>query len=311
MTATDRSLEKKLEKYARVPLADGQIPYTILSTAGSYLDWILMALGSGNVRIRLTVRPLVGLIGEEIKRQARLGHLKERLLHFDEGREYDMEYRDELRRNLDTYYPFMDDMNLYTQVSVSELKKQGQMRDEEESAQIPGSLNGGGGALRGTAYHRAMELLPFDEPDSADDVERCLLRLVKAGSLPREYFDLIDSREIWRFLDSGLGKRMRLARERGQLHRERQFVIGIPAREMGAADSDEPVIVQGIIDAYFEEDGELILVDYKTDRVARPEELSEHYGLQLDYYARALTQMTGKHVKEKIIYSFTLHCEIL
>ncbi len=311
MTATDRSLEKKLEKYARVPLADGQIPYTILSTAGSYLDWILMALGSGNVRIRLTVRPLVGLIGEEIKRQARLGHLKERLLHFDEGREYDMEYRDELRRNLDTYYPFMDDMNLYTQVSVSELKKQGQMRDEEESAQIPGPLNGGGGALRGTAYHRAMELLPFDEPDSADDVERCLLRLVKAGSLPREYFDLIDSREIWRFLDSGLGKRMRLARERGQLHRERQFVIGIPAREMGAADSDEPVIVQGIIDAYFEEDGELILVDYKTDRVARPEELSEHYGLQLDYYARALTQMTGKHVKERIIYSFTLHCEIL
>lgn len=80
----------------------------------------------------------------------------------------------------------------------------------------------------------------------------------------------------------------------GRLHREQQFIIGIPAREMGAGDSDELVLIQGIIDAYFEEPDGLVLMDYKTDRVDNEEILIQHYQEQLDYYGRALTQMTGK-----------------
>ena len=60
---------------------------------------------------------------------------------------------------------------------------------------------------------------------------------------------------------------MAKAQAAGKLHKEQQFVMGIPAREIGLVDSDELVVIQGIIDAYFEEDGELILVDYKTDRI--------------------------------------------
>lgn len=86
--------------------------------------------------------------------------------------------------------------------------------------------------------------------------------------------------------------------------------MGIPAREMGAGDSDELIVIQGIIDAYLEEDGQLVVMDYKTDKVSRAETLVEHYKKQLDYYKRALEQMTGKTVKEKIIYSMTLQQEI-
>ena len=87
-------------------------------------------------------------------------------------------------------------------------------------------------------------------------------------------------------------------------------MVGIPARDMKAADSDELVVVQGIIDAYMEEEGELVVVDYKTDKVSSVRILLERYKEQLDYYGRALEQMTGKKVKEKILYSLTMQREI-
>ena len=81
---------------------------------------------------------------------------------------------------------------------------------------------------------------------------------------------------------------------------------------MEAADSDELVLIQGIIDAWFEEKDGLVIVDYKTDRVKEGEEqtLLDHYQVQLQYYARALSQITGKRVKEAVIYSLTIQKEI-
>ena len=73
-----------------------------------------------------------------------------------------------------------------------------------------------------------------------------------------------------------------------------------------AVPHEEIMLVQGIIDAYFEEDGELVLVDYKTDRVAGVQELRDRYQIQLDLYERALQQITGKKVREKLIYSVSL-----
>jgi ATP-dependent helicase/nuclease subunit A len=103
---------------------------------------------------------------------------------------------------------------------------------------------------------------------------------------------------------------MRQAARRHQLEREAQFVIGIPANRMDEkVSSEELVLVQGVIDAWFEEDGQLVLVDYKTDHV--PKEggeaiLLKRYRRQLDYYQYALEQITGKKVKDRLIYSFTL-----
>ena len=80
--------------------------------------------------------------------------------------------------------------------------------------------------------------------------------------------------------------------------------------------SDGQVLIQGIIDAYLEEEDGLVLIDYKTDHVPEgsPEQgakmLAERYRVQLDYYERALTQLTEKHVKERIIYSLALQMSI-
>lgn len=103
---------------------------------------------------------------------------------------------------------------------------------------------------------------------------------------------------------------MQAAARCGTLKKEHPFVIGIPYSQVykeEGADTDELVMVQGIIDAYFEEDGKLVLVDYKTDFVQEDvkEVLTKRYRTQLMYYEQALCQVTGKRVKERMIYAFT------
>ena len=101
---------------------------------------------------------------------------------------------------------------------------------------------------------------------------------------------------------------MRKAAENGTLYREQQFMMGIPAQrlhpEISGEDTDT-VLVQGIIDAYFYEDDDVVVMDYKTD-AADEETLVGRYWAQLASYAEVLERLTGKKVKEQVIYSFHL-----
>ncbi|MDE6852927.1 MAG: PD-(D/E)XK nuclease family protein, partial [Lachnospiraceae bacterium] len=138
--------------------------------------------------------------------------------------------------------------------------------------------------------------------------------LVRDGYMTAEEKDTLSVKRFTWFMQTKLGKRMQHAAKEGTLHREQQFMLGIPASEiMPELPSEETVLMQGIIDAYFEEEGELVLVDYKTDYIERGqgEKLAERYRIQMMYYARALEQLTGKTVREKIIYSFSLGEEII
>ena len=121
-------------------------------------------------------------------------------------------------------------------------------------------------------------------------------------------------RDIWHFLETDLGQRTKAAALNRLLFREQPFVIARKASELEPEwQCGESVLVQGIIDAYFIEDEEIVLVDYKTDFVRRGEEqkLIERYHVQLEDYAEALERMTGRKVKERYIYSFALGKEIL
>ena len=72
---------------------------------------------------------------------------------------------------------------------------------------------------------------------------------------------------------------------------------------------EETVLIQGVIDMYFEENGKVVLVDYKTDRVSGSNAekiLRDHYTIQLELYSEALERALGMEVSEKLIYSFTL-----
>ena len=167
------------------------------------------------------------------------------------------------------------------------------------------------GASRGTAYHKVMELLDFSRDYDLQLLRNEIANMKESKMLTEEMAACVRAEDILKFLESSVGKRMRVATRANKCVAEQPFVLGMPANIVySERNSEEMVLVQGIIDAYFEEDGELIVVDYKTDRVYSLQELRERYHTQLDYYAEALQRLTGKKVKERIIYSFTLQQEI-
>lgn len=330
LTATDRSLESKLEKWKESMAVDGQIPYTILSGATSCLDWILMAkskIPAPHMQVKQIA--VSDLVGREVARQIDRQEAKEALLGLDGTKNYDETMRRQLEEHVHYQYPFQDDAGLYAMMAVSELKKQSQadLMETSGSAAADYTLAGSReeaarqagpnrGALRGTAYHRALECLKFQELHSKEDTKEALKALCDQGFLEQEAYGLIRADVIWKFLESPLGRRMAKAQEDGRLLKEQQFMMGVPAKDMGKGSSEELVLIQGIIDACMEEEDGLVLIDYKTDRVPtyEPEQsgelLRQRYKVQLDYYERALRQLTGKNVKQRVIYSLTLQREI-
>ncbi len=176
------------------------------------------------------------------------------------------------------------------------------MKEEEELT----------GASRGTAYHRVLELIDFRKEYTEELLKEAVEGFQRKGRISEEMASCIRERDILEFLNCPAGRRMRACALDGKLKKEQPFVLGVDAREIYPQEQKgEMILVQGIIDVYFEEPDGLVVLDYKTDRAKEARELTEKYHAQLDYYGKALEQMTGKRVKEKIIYSFALKEEIV
>ena len=251
----------------------------------------------------------------------------------------DMTSMEEQKTLLKAVYPWEAETQLKPKISVSEIKMRS-FEDEEKTDSLnqegtlpessekpdPEDLDDAAGkadayyaelwqrnpvkvsqgALRGTAFHRAMELLSYK--GSANEQ---LEELKKGGRMDPESLELLDEQAVKDFLSSAIGQRMGAAHLQGSLHREQHFMVGRPACELDpSSPSHELQLLQGIIDAYIETEDGIILIDYKTDYAPDESALIRHYRTQLELYADALTQLTGKPVTEKIIYSTHLKREI-
>ncbi len=234
-------------------------------------------------------------------------------------------------------YPFECLNDLYSKTTVSELKKAGMKEENDFSFSLydeetivpylPKFLKQEervSGTDRGSAYHKAMELFDFQlllnagsEEERKALVNAEMERMLVSGKMSKIYRDVISMPKIITFLKSDIAKRMAAAAAKGKLYKEQPFVLGLPANRLNEAfPPEEIVLIQGIIDAFFEEDGRYVVVDYKTDAVKTEDELIKRYRTQLDYYAEALEQLSEhkpvdiKFDTEKIIYSFGLGKEI-
>ncbi|MCM1159190.1 MAG: helicase-exonuclease AddAB subunit AddA [Bacteroidales bacterium] len=171
-------------------------------------------------------------------------------------------------------------------------------------------------AEKGTWVHKIMEMLDNAGIENLEQAEKALADMRREKRIPEETASFITADKLFAFVDSPLGRRMRLAARRGELLKEKQFVIGVPVERLTGKASrrknDTPVVVQGIIDAYFKEGDGLILLDYKTDNIKPGQEelLAERYKTQLRYYRDTLKQLTGLTVSETYLYSFALDKEI-
>ena len=306
------------------------LSFRTISTAGTYLDWVLpAAAGSEDSPFAVEEVALEGQTEEALTRQILQEEQREAFLRPEELPGTDEAYAKILEEQLSYVYPWQDDISLRGKFSVSELKKMGQTEEEDEDTllypaeeivpYIPRFMSDKepvSGAARGTAYHRALECLDFRGLYHSEKVKEGLEQLVEEGRMTREQADVVRPYDIYAFAQTPLAKRMSAARDREEFHTEQPFVIQMAARELEiGCESDEPVLIQGIIDAWFYEknehgENEIVVVDYKTDFVKDGGELLKKYRKQLDYYELTLERLTGKRVKEKIIYSFCLKEEI-
>lgn len=352
LTGTVGKLDKRIPSLAGFLEEEGQVlPLGVRLKARNYWDFVLPALARHrsmtelfgeygvpmhrverfyddpadfNIR-KITLRQMTE---EEILLQTGNQMQEEILKNWNPEQIYDAKVREEIEERFSYVYPFRYLEEIPVKVSVSELKKRGWQDNEvlqmvpedtetEAEMPVPGFMKASGeeyrGAARGTAYHRVMECLDYLQVETDGQLKKQLERLVESQKLSEQERDCIRILDIRRFVDSGLGQRMKNAAVQRRLYREQPFVIQRSAAMLDDLWQGETVLVQGIIDAYFVEDGEIVLVDYKTDRVRRGQEqkLIDLYHVQLEDYAQALERMTGKKVKEKIIYSFTLQKEIV
>ena len=156
-------------------------------------------------------------------------------------------------------------------------------------------------AQRGTAMHTFMQFCSYE--NARADLEAEILRLSSCGYISEEQADSLDRKSLSQFFNSELAERIFNCE---RVYRELKLSGFITAREVYAVDFDDKILVQGIADCVFEENGELVLVDYKTDRVQNESQLLDRYKNQLAFYRNAVTKALKKRVKETVLYSFHL-----
>ncbi|MDF2871832.1 MAG: hypothetical protein K0R05_3407 [Anaerocolumna sp.] len=346
LTAGVKDMKKLLEKYALKAITPrNTLSYLELSAASSYLDWIMLSLiqqkGFEELLLsydlpvssvsddKLTVREYTYemLLEREKERQVVKEIKEDILLDRSEDTVYDENYKKDIKAYFEYKYPFQAEAGIHTKVTVSELKKMGQQEEEELSVALPvlktqeeeypvpaflKEIKEEKGADLGTLIHKVLELTPFEGIYGETELSDHLDRLVEEKRLLPEELKILDIGRISKLYQSELGQRLRMAETEGRLFKERQFIMGVKAKDIDEElQSEELVLVQGVIDAYFVEKNELVLVDYKSDAYVTEEKLKSRYHIQLRHYQKALEQLTGMKVKESIIYSVWLSRQVL
>lgn len=175
----------------------------------------------------------------------------------------------------------------------------------------PAFMSSGGltPAQRGTATHKFMQFSNYAAARA--DIESELARLVDGGFLSEDEGKAVNIGAAKRFFMSPLAERIFAS---DNVMREKKFASLFPAKffypELTGEAAEEKIVVQGIADCVFVEDGELVIVDYKTDTGVDAEALLDRYSAQLEIYREALSQALGMPVKETLLYSFFMNSTV-
>lgn len=336
MTATLENAAEKWELY-KEKKAD-KLSYIDFMQASGYMDFLLPIMAGTSVEV--TVQDMSECMGEDLFEQVNLQVKKLAL-----GKAYDYADKEALRSLQERFsyrYGFANLEGLYTKTTVSELKIAAMSGADEEAYHafeekeivpyIPAFKRGEeavSGTVRGNAFHRVMELLDLEVllgcafakmPESYEEYQKGLDEaalqkrlqeylhvLVDELRLTEEYYRALNIKKLVHFLQTKLAYRMWRADRAGVLYREQPFVLGIAANILKEEfPAEEKVLIQGIIDAFFVENGQIVVLDYKTDVIDSMKALWNRYAVQLDYYSEALEKLMQMPVKEKYLYSFYL-----
>lgn len=292
-----------------------------VSECKSFLEWIMCALlphesggeaKADNGHFKIKVTPIYALSSSADKETS------------DEEipvPDIQTPYSAEIDRRLSYEYPYSHLKNLPRNVTVTEIKRLHELDDDSvyriyrmPKLKKPSFAEDAGkpdAAAVGTLMHRCMEKIKLTEYAERSKIEDELKAMAAEGVIDAEDLPYVNVDAVFAFFASPLGKRMVGSKN---VFREVPFEILSAADEIFPnAGTDEKIVVQGMIDAYFiDDDGSTVLVDYKTDSRkgedigAFKEKIIKRYGVQVHYYEKALEAITGKNVGKKYIYLFDI-----
>ncbi len=317
------------------------------ASVSSYIDWIGPALvrhqdssdlrisfaENANVPEEITSHPSLWKISiisaEEIrKKEIEVGMEEDQFLEMVQKGEHvptKSPFAEEIKSRLDWEYSFPSAAAHRSKQSVSEMKRQREMADEQSGTDLLNHFKKSivkrpkfmqekqiSPAERGSALHMVMQHVDLTKSVSQESLQEQLTRMINNELLTPEQAEVIDKNLIVQFFHSELGIRYFNAKT---INREVSFTLSMPARNVYPdwEDEDESVFVQGIIDCVFEDENGLVLVDYKSDRISDRYKggfeqaktiLEDRYKIQINLYTRAIEQIWKRKVTERYLFFF-------
>jgi ATP-dependent helicase/nuclease subunit A len=287
ITGMTRDISKQYDKACK-DITD----YSLLK-AQSFLDWIFQCINNreNSWNIKEWKYDEVLLLNDNSEKNNYMT-LFENLNNYI----HDKELYNKISEKLSWNYPYQEATTLPTKLTVTEIKRLNDVLDNDaqiltpvEKPKFMSSIKLSG-ADYGTTLHNIMQRINFELAE--DQIIENLNNDEKAF-IPK----LIE------FFKSDIYKRIKGCSE---MHKEIPFNLNVPAKQIYSINSDEEIMIQGMIDLYFVENGSAVLLDYKTDNITNEQELKDKYKVQLYYYKLAIETITGLLVKEVYIYSFKI-----
>lgn len=299
------------------------------SRIDSYLEMVFAPALAGRPEFRFTAVPKEELVEEAVQDLAEEKIDLAVLNNFDT----DIRYHEGIHELLVRME--MDAMEeaepLPVKVSVSDLKVRSMEEteasdftilthdDTPEEMPVPAFVKektmdaGHQGAAYGTIWHQVMATIDFAKTGSEAELQDAVADLVEAGKMRTDETGVLNYRRLLAFFKSDLGNQMKQAAAEGRLHREQPFVIRRPACDIFPERTEkDPVLIQGIIDGFYDTEDGIVLMDYKTDSLkpGQEEKLIERYQTQMELYRDALEEVFHRKVISCVLYSFSLGKEI-
>ena len=316
ITGVEKNLEENLKVKERMMLSDdkeNKIPLSILKNAKSYLDWIELI----SIYNKDNIKDVMDITYHNKKDVLKNAEIKEKddfeIQKLIQKEINDIKEYERIDKLLSWEYPNVILTKIEGKSSVSKISKGKEDKVEYiDMSKKPKFLNESiklTKAQIGTVMHLVLQKLDFSLEYDELKIQELIEELVVRKIITKNEKEAIDVDKIMQFIKSNLYSKIKSAKK---VLREQPFYINIPASEIYNEEIEENILVQGIIDLYFvDKDDNIILVDYKTDYVKSDNaELVGKYKKQLEIYKRAIESATHKQVNKTYIYSTYLGKEI-
>ena len=350
LTGSVKDIPGTLYKWGKNLDGDSPVSQYDVLKAKNYLDWIMPSVlkhkDFNEIRKAYNIEALSqsnhdskwsfdtwerdDVIVEEKEEETNI----ESLLKEMEEKSNESDYSLQIYEKLNYVYPYEESVKVSASISVSEIKKIQSVHEEDYSKpmyeekitlkrplfiQEDEAKNKISPQERGTIVHLVMEVIDLNKINTLDEIKSQIKDLIKKEIISEKQSLVINPFKIYKFFKSNIGKRALLSHF---IKREQSIYSQIKMNDIYLNNEDiqnnretyeeESLMLRGIIDLYFEEDDEIVIVDYKTDYIDEDnkQEVIDRYRKQLDLYAEALNKLTGKRVKEKYLYLFNIDEEV-